>query len=330
MKIEKKHLIQAVSRMLIIVCAGGIMILGLRLLTKDDRFDKNPLELDIDQFNQIKPEMITYSKVREFPVRRQNPMGIAVDENGNIYVSGENSILKYDRNGNEIFSFSVDERVRCMTFSEDGLLYTASKNKVISYNKNGVQISRVLTLIEKAVITSVAVAEDLIFIADAGNKLVHVYGIDGKIRYLIGHKDDNNGVPWFIVPSLYFDLAFDSYNKLWVVNPGKHELYQYTIDGELISTWRADTPDLKGFCGCCNPIHIAIDANDNFITSEKGMVRIKKYSSSGVFSSVVAGSDSFDADSENLDMTVDANNRILVLDSASSYVKIFENIQKQQ
>jgi len=323
MKFEKRQVYLVLSRLLIIICTAGIVYLGLNLLTKNNRFEKNSFELDLDKFNQIEPDMISYSLEKEFPVSRQHLFGITTDNNNNIYVSADYSIIKYNSAGNEISSFSVDEPVRCMVFSENDRFYVASRTKIFSYDTDGVKLDVLLSLDDNAIITSVAVSGELIFIADAGNKIVHVYNDSGEFKFILGHKDDNNGVPWFIVPSPYFDLAIDSNKKLWVVNPGKHELDQYTLEGELISSWTANSKDIEGFCGCCNPIHFSLDTADNFITSEKGFVRIKKYNSAGVFNTVVAGPDSFADNAEMLDLTVDSQNRVLVLDAASGHVKIF-------
>jgi len=172
-------------------------------------------------------------------------------------------------------------------------------------------------------------AESKIFIADAGRKLVHIYGWDGKFITSLGRRETNDGVPWFIVPSPYFDLAIDNNDKLWVANPGKHELDQYALDGELISSWDATSTGLEGFCGCCNPIHFALTSTNEFVTSEKGLVRVKMYSDTGVFQTIVAGPDSFDRNALKLDIAVDSNNRILVLDSAAGKVIIFEKINQE-
>ncbi|NQU67237.1 MAG: hypothetical protein HQ510_04775 [Candidatus Marinimicrobia bacterium] len=324
MKDFKKQVIKYISRILILLCSAGIMLVIFTILTRDSREIKNALELNFDQYNKIKPETIGYRQIKEFSIRRDHLFAIAIDPFDNIFVSADQSIIKYDREGNEQISFAVTDQVLCMAFDQTGKLYAASKNSVTSYGESGINQKILISLSDKTIITSIAVANENIFVADAGNKLVHIYNMDGKLKKSIGDKEHNNGIPWFIVPSPYFDLAVDNKNKLWVVNPGKHELDQYTLEGELISSWGIASANLEGFCGCCNPIHFALTSDDQFITSEKGLVRVKEYNEIGVFQTVVAGPDSFEDSYVRLDLAVDSNNRVLVLDNASGNVKIFE------
>jgi hypothetical protein len=81
---------------------------------------------------------------------------------------------------------------------------------------------------------------------------------------------------------------------------------------------------LDGFCGCCNPSHLALTPDGKFITSEKGLPRVKVYDRAGRFECVVAGPDRFARDTVGLDVAVDSTGRILVLDPAAGAVRVFE------
>lgn len=324
----KKQLLKYISRIVILISVVGIMLILFSILTNDSRDKNNSLELNIDQYNNIDPEKIGYTMTRSFPVRRDSLHAIAVDSFDNIFVSAENSIIKYDAHGKDILSIAVSDPILAMTFDPVGNLYGATKNTLTSFDENGINKKRLISLSDKSIITSIAASEENIYVADAGTKLVHIYNLEGEFKKSIGSKEFNNGVPWFIVPSPYFDLAVDNKNKLWVVNPGKHELGQYTLDGELISSWGSASAKLEAFCGCCNPINFAFTSDNNFVTSEKGLVRVKEYNENGLFQTVVAGPDSFDDNYVRLDLAVDSKNRILVLDNTARKVKIFEKNNK--
>jgi len=79
----------------------------------------------------------------------------------------------------------------------------------------------------------------------------------------------------------------------------------------------------EGFCGCCNPSHIALFPDGRFVTSEKGLPRVKVYDAKGVFVGLVAGPDMFAEDAVGLDLAVDSRGRILVLDPARRMVRVF-------
>jgi hypothetical protein len=81
--------------------------------------------------------------------------------------------------------------------------------------------------------------------------------------------------------------------------------------------------EIEGFCGCCNPSHFAIREDGSFVTSEKGIPRIKVYDRLGRLAAVVAGPDNFDEGTVGLDLALDSAQRILVLDPARRAVRIF-------
>jgi hypothetical protein len=81
---------------------------------------------------------------------------------------------------------------------------------------------------------------------------------------------------------------------------------------------------IEEFCGCCNPSHIALLDDGSFVTSEKGIARVKVSNRIGKLVSVVAGSDQFTEGTEDLDLAVDSKNRIYVLDPKRKMVRIFE------
>ena len=82
--------------------------------------------------------------------------------------------------------------------------------------------------------------------------------------------------------------------------------------------------EIEGFCGCCNPSHFTILNDGKFVTSEKGIARVKVYNRLGILESVVAGSDQFIEGTVGLDLAVDSENRIYVLDPVKKMVRIFE------
>jgi hypothetical protein len=137
-------------------------------------------------------------------------------------------------------------------------------------------------------------------------------------------KDPATGVPGFIVPSPYFDLGISKDGNLWVVNPGRHSFEKYAINGTLLTSWSKASMAMEGFCGCCNPSNFAFLNDSLFVTSEKGIERVKIYNTDGTFLAVVATPDQFEEGTTGLDLAVDKQNRILVLDPVKKLVRIFE------
>jgi hypothetical protein len=111
---------------------------------------------------------------------------------------------------------------------------------------------------------------------------------------------------------------------LWVVNPGLHALENYTTDGQLREHWNSTTMQTEGFSGCCNPAHFTFLPDGRFITSEKGLVRIKTYKPSGEFEGVVAAPAKFKDEGEAPDIAVDSQGNIYALDFDKKMIRVFE------
>jgi len=171
-----------------------------------------------------------------------------------------------------------------------------------------------------------------IFVADAGSRIVLHYDTDGKLINRIGGKNKERNIPGFVIPSPYFDLAIAGDGLLRVVNPGRHRIEAYTFDGDLEFSWGKYSPDIEGFCGCCNPVNFAILEDGSFVTAEKGLVRVKVYDSQGNFKAVVAGPEQLIAagggnaangSASGFDLAVDNKQQILILDIIRNVIRTF-------
>jgi sugar lactone lactonase YvrE len=152
------------------------------------------------------------------------------------------------------------------------------------------------------------------------------FNTKGELQNEFGGKVSEDALHGFIVPSPYFDIDITEYGDLWVVNPGLHTLENYTSEGNLREHWKASGAKTEGFSGCCNPAHYCFLPDGSFVTSEKGLVRIKVYKPSGEFSGVVAGPNKFDDKIEGQapDVAVDSQGNIYALDLDRNVLRVFE------
>jgi len=110
---------------------------------------------------------------------------------------------------------------------------------------------------------------------------------------------------------------------LWAANTGRHSLENYTLDGDFRSSWGESGMEIQGFSGCCNPSHFVILEDGSFVTSEKGLPRVKLYNRIGDLISVVAPTERFLEGTVGLDLAVDSAQKIYVLDPLQKLVRIF-------
>ncbi|MBI4564009.1 MAG: hypothetical protein HY716_04860 [Planctomycetes bacterium] len=136
-----------------------------------------------------------------------------------------------------------------------------------------------------------------------------------------GAKENAAGIPGLVIPSPFFDVAIDPAGRLWVANTGRHSLESYRPDGSLITSWGRASAGIEDFSGCCNPSHFAIGRDGSFVTSEKGIVRIKLHGPTGRLIGVVATAREFPAGAVGLDVAIDTEDRVLVLDPSTSTIR---------
>jgi len=306
-----------------------LLLLLVGLIAGDLFFEKpkpqkNIYEYDLKELRKVDSALIAYKEVSSFKINSESVFGLALDAEDRIYVSGTNKLWIFDSKGQVQSSMKVRGDAHSVSISESGNILLGVGNRVDVRKPNGGLNNSFQIKGTKAYISSLAEKEGIVYIADAGQKIVHQYTLDGKKVSAIGARNLEKGIRGFVIPSPYFDLMFGRQGELWVVNPGRHALEAYNDKGDLISSWERTSMQVDGFGGCCNPSHVAMLSDGSFVTSEKGLERIKIHLPSGDFKSVVAAPKQFDAGTTGLDLAVDSNDRIIVLDPARKMVRIFE------
>ena len=317
----KKTVIYLFLSLIIVVIL--VIVIGDFRSTRPDRMSGNPYELDIDGIRSVDPDLITYKETKNYKIDAAQAGGIAV-AGGKIFLVADDFLQVFDYGGKQYFREPLPEQARCLEVTATNDIIVGFRNSIALLSPEGEEIWRSEPLDERAVITALAVKNSTIFVADAGNRAVHRYTIDGKYVDSFEGKTRIEGNHGFIIPSPYFDLGVSPDGELWVVNPGKHSLENYTDDGNLRSFLENISREIEGFGGCCNPAHIDIMADGSFVTSEKGVVRIKIHEPSGELSTVVAPPDKFTADGEAPDVAVDEEGIIYALDYDKNLIRIFE------
>jgi len=292
---------------------------------------------DIEDKIKIDPNLIFYAE-SSIPIVTgfKASHGIAVDTNGTIYAAGDKAVRLFDSGGNLQGEILLDSSPRCITVNKNGKIYIGMKNHVQVYDGNQKRLASWPHLNDDAILTSIAVLKNDVFVADAGNRIVLHYDTNGKLLNRIGGKNKKRNVPGFVIPSPYFDLAIAGDGLLRVVNPGRHRIEAYTFDGDLEFWWGIYSPNIEGFCGCCNPVNFAILDNGSFVTVEKGLVRVKVYDVDGNFVGVVAGPEELvkpreakicqipaNCQAGGFDLAVDNKQQILILDTLRNVIKTF-------
>jgi hypothetical protein len=313
---------------IIILAALALLLALIVFMVKDFFFSKpgnsNPYEFELDKVRTGDTSMAAWTETHQFKTTLSEIHGIATDASGTIFISGKGAVEMLNADGNEIGKVQINGTALSIALNPEGNLLLGIQDHIEIWNSAGKQLARWNSCGDEAVITSIAASGNNVFVADAGRKVVYRYDKKGNLLNTIGLKDPATGVPGFIIPSPYFDLGISHDGNLWVVNPGRHSFEKYTFEGKLISSWSKASMAMEGFCGCCNPSNFAMLNDSLFVTSEKGIERVKIYNADGSFHSIVATPDLFEEGTKGLDLAVDKQNRILVLDPVKLVVRVFE------
>ncbi len=315
---NKGILILMVALLLIIV---GFMARDLFFAPQAE--PKNPYEYNVDQFKKADSALLCYREVEQIQPKTVLLNAIALDKNDHLYVSGKKVLFIYDEQNQLSKAIDFEEDIYCISISADGTIYLGMADHIEVYSASGGKIASWESRGEGAIFTSIAQTETSVFVADAGNKIVYHYNHKGDLLNMIDGKNPDNP-KGFIIPSAYFDLLIGRNDELWIVNPGLHQLGMYRPNGELISSWGETSMRWDGFCGCCNPSHIAMLSDGSFVTSEKGIERVEIYHPDGEFKCVVAAPDDFIDGTRDLDLAVDSKDRIYVMDKEKGLIRIFD------
>jgi hypothetical protein len=267
--------------LLIIIITGFISYIIIDLVNNKGNAPDNSPAVNSSET----PDKWDISKV--FDPGRGQLNAVAVSKDGKtIILGGELFIACYDPDFKLLWEYKTEMPVSAITISGNNV-YAAVQGIILVLNSKGEKTDEWGPFEDNPIITSLTSNEFYVVFADAANKAVFILDKNGTIKSLIG----KSGVP-FIIPSNYFDVAIDSGNTLFIVNPGNRRIEKRNMDGTMIN-FIGKPGTLPGdFCGCCNPAHFTLIPG-GFVTAEKGINRIKIINKSGEFVEFISSVNNF-------------------------------------
>ena len=277
---------------------------------------------DLTELKKVDPALVRYEQVQAIATAMETPRSLALAPDGRLLVAGDEKVRAFS-DGKAAAEFAVGGPPHCVAAGPDGTVYVGLKERVDVYDADGKRRAAWQRLGERAYTTAIAATKENVFVADAGNRVLWRFDPAGNVLSRIGEKSEEKHAPGLVIPSPYFDVALGPEGMLWITDPGRRRVECYTYDGEYRFAWGKASMKIEGFCGCCNPTHLAIDAAGRFFTSEKGLPRVKVHDPEGHFQCVVAPPKAFADRTTGLDLAVDGAGRVLVLDPRRREVRVF-------
>lgn len=261
------------------------------------------------QMRQVDPALVKWREVRRVPTGLQQTTSCAV-VGVEVWVGGDRLL----KGPNAVQSPLTSDPTAI--FAKEAL-YVASRDAVFRLDAKTKQpIAVTQPLGPRAYLTGIAGDESGLWLADSGNRQILHLDKSGTIIGTFGKGQ-------LIVPSPHLKVLVKPDGNLLVNNPGRLRVDTYSPAGVLKSSFGKASVDIEGFCGCCNPIDIALLPDGRVVTAEKGLPRVRVYSADGTLDSVVVGPEGLSPRCEP-QVAVTPQGQILVLDPPARVVRVFE------
>jgi sugar lactone lactonase YvrE len=336
----------SLTDVLIVVFVVSALVVGVVAALRIDRAGDggNGLaeraEYKIDEHKSIDASRIHYQQSTMLSSQMKTARAVVVGPEDSIYVAGDRAVEVLDPKGELLRRIELEDEPMCLAVggadhAHPGRLYVGMMDRVQPVSPDGTALPGWEQVGQKSRLTAIALATEDVFVADAGGRVVLRYDVSGNLLGRITGQHNDPGIPGFVIPSPFFDVAVASDGLLWVVNPGVTRLEAYTFDGRLELKWGEGNSAIEGFFGCCNPANLAILPDGRFVTAEKGLLRVKIYSAEGELEGVVAGPEQleepaaggrpqFDHEYRAVDIAVNSQGHVIVLDLDTNKLRIFE------
>ncbi|NOR75773.1 MAG: hypothetical protein GQ525_11510 [Draconibacterium sp.] len=300
------------------------VIVGDFISKRPDKMAPNPFDYNLDEFKNVDESLIHYKETKNFKIGFEEPAGITL-ANEKIYLVGDKKLKIIDFAGKLLSEIELFDKPHTVEVADDKI-YVAFEKQIQVFDEAGELLQELNFPDDNSYITAVAIQNENIFVADAGTRKIMHFTLDGEKLNEFDGKTDEEGSVGFIIPSPYFDMDINEDGELWLVNPGMHSLENFNSDGSLRTYWKSTSVRIEGFSGCCNPAHFTFLPDGSFVTSEKGLVRIKIYKPSGEFSGVVAAPNKFvdKIEGQAPDIEADELGNIYALDFDKKVLRVFE------
>jgi hypothetical protein len=279
----------------------------------------------------------SYTLVRRISTGKEPARALEFAPGGGLWLAAGNTLALLSETGEREREIALGAPVRCVAAAADGTLFAGLRDRIVRFAADGRQLASWEIPGKRAWLTGLAVNGDALFAADAGNRVVLRFDPSGKLLGRIGEKNTERDIPGFVIPSPYFTVRIHPDGLLRVNNPGRHRVEAYTPEGDFEGAWGTASAAASGFCGCCNPVGLALLPDGRIVTCEKGLPRVKIFSAQGEFESVAAPSAAFpeaaragagigdlDISLAGLAAAADARGRIAVLDHITGNIHLLQ------
>ena len=247
-----------------------------------------------------------------------------------VYALSGKTVTMYDSKGASVKTWTLPETIKATAIAVDanGVMFVGGQTA------EGMAVVKLKTDDTAAVeatwkvpggMTNLKAGKDGVFVSDYAARCIRMLDAKtGKLVRTIGQ--DKSGKPngMFATCCGILDFAIDKNNRLVVGNLGQHRVTICSSTGAVASAWGASGEKPADFCGCCNPVSVAVTADGKVITAEKTIPRVKVYGAGGRPLLAMSAAGQFPPSCGKLPVVTDAEGTIYALDFSTGKIKVFK------
>jgi len=197
-------------------------------------------DLDLRELRRIDPSLVKWRQsAPAIPAGMDLPVGLAVMGDNSICVVGDKALAIFTPDGREKVRVDLPFAPQAVA-TADQTIYAASKTAISLFAPDGAKKADWAALGDSAHLTSIAVSDEYVYAADAGNRVVMRYDRKtGKRTYQSGRPDSGAFLSGFNVPSPHLDVALAGNGDLLTVDPGQCVVQVRGGFGDVLDSWGA-------------------------------------------------------------------------------------------
>jgi hypothetical protein len=139
---------------------------------------EQPLDPDLEGLRKTDPKHVSFEEVGRIATGFSQPRGVAVGPGG-VYVVGDKAVAQFDFDGKARGTQSLPAEPHCISVTDQGVAYIGAIDHVMVVE--GSHVQNWASRGPEASFTSIAAGKDAVWVADAGNRRIVRYSLDGQV-----------------------------------------------------------------------------------------------------------------------------------------------------
>ena len=165
----------------------GVVVTGIAvayfvfLATSDYPEPGANLQYDISEFAAVDEVESPFEETGSIVPDVDEPRALAIGPKG-VYLAGKNMIAVFGEDDSEVARFAVEGTPNCMAVTPEGDVFVGMERAVHVLGPDGETRAKWEDFSPRSYLTSIAVVENDVFVADAGKRVVYRYDRSGNLQ----------------------------------------------------------------------------------------------------------------------------------------------------